>query len=88
MQAMSEAPASRRDIDALIVVVERKPDFESDLVMRNPAVFDMTTRLHHFEPADLAQCARGAADGILDRVLKAFLRRTGDLDDPIDMIRH
>lgn len=56
-----------------IVVVERESDFESDLVMRHLAAFDMPSRLHHLEPADLAQGARGAANGILDCVFKGFL---------------
>jgi hypothetical protein len=69
---------------ALIVVVERKSDFESDLVMRPPAVFNMAACFQHLEPADPPKRARGAADGILDRVFDAVLRGTGDLDDPID----
>jgi hypothetical protein len=30
---------------ASIIIVEREPDFDSDLVMRHLAVFDMATRL-------------------------------------------
>ncbi len=75
-------------LPASIVVVKREPDLESDLVMRNLAVFDMAARLHHLEPADLAERARCTTDGVLDRVLKAPLRRACDLDDPVNMIRH
>jgi hypothetical protein len=50
--------------------------------MRHPAAFDMAARLYYLEPADLPQCARRTADGVLDRVLDAFLRRARDLDDP------
>jgi hypothetical protein len=71
---------------ALIVVVECKSDFESDLVMRHPAVFDMAACLQHLEPADLPECARGASNGILNRVFDAVLRGTGNLDDPVDVI--
>jgi hypothetical protein len=35
---------------------------------------------------DLPERARGAADGVLDRVLDAHLRGTGDLDDAVDVI--
>jgi hypothetical protein len=74
------------DASALIVVVEGEPDFDSDLVMRHLAVLDVAARLQHFEPADLPERARGAADGILDRVFDAVLRGTGNLDDPVYMI--
>jgi hypothetical protein len=40
--------------------------------MRDLAVFDMAARLHHLEPANLAQRARGAADGVLDRILNTL----------------
>lgn len=40
--------------------------------MRHPAVFDMAARLNHLEPADLPQRARGATNGVLDRVFDAF----------------
>ena len=46
----------------------------------------MAACLQHLEPADLPECARGAADGILDRVFDAVLRGTGNLDDPVDVI--
>src|SRR5271166_531466 len=78
----------RPRVPASIVVVEREPDFESDLIMRNLAVFDMAARLHHFEPANLPQRARRTADGVLNRVLDALLRGPCDLDDPVNMIRH
>ena len=61
------------DVSTLIVVVEGEPDFERDLIMRHPAVFDMAACLQHLEPTDLPECARGAADGILDRVFDAVL---------------
>src|SRR4029077_4712105 len=70
------------------VVVEREPDFEGDLVVGHLAVFDMAARLHHLEPADLPQGARRTADGVLDRVLDALLRRACDFDDPVNVIRH
>ena len=54
--------------------------------MSHLAVFDVAARLQHLEPADLPERARGAADGILDRVFDAVLRGTGDLDDPVDVI--
>ena len=54
--------------------------------MRHLAVFDVAARLHHLEPAYLPERARGAADGVLDRVLDALLRGTGDLDDAVDVI--
>jgi hypothetical protein len=73
------------DFPASIVVVERESDFESDLVMRNLAVFDMAARLHHFEPANLPQRARRTADGDLDRVLDALFRRARDLDDSVQI---
>ena len=75
-----------RNSSALIVVVECKTDFDSNLVMRHPAFFNMAACLQHLEPADLPERARGAADGILDRVFDAVLRGTGDLDDPVDVI--
>ena len=62
-----------RKYPALIGVVECEPHFESDLVMRHLAVFDMAACLQHLEPADLPERARGAADGILDRVFDAVL---------------
>src|SRR5580704_4484890 len=74
------------NVPRLIVVVERKPHLESDLVMRHRAVFDMAARLHYLEPADLTERARSAADGVLDRVLDALLRGTGDLDNPVNVI--
>jgi hypothetical protein len=54
--------------------------------VRHLAVFDVAARLHHLEPADLPERARGAADGVLDRVLDAYLRGTDDLDDAVDVI--
>ena len=39
----------------------------------NLAVFDVAARLHHLEPTDLPERARGAADGVLDRVFDAVL---------------
>ena len=56
--------------------------------MRDLAVFDMAARLHHLKPANLAQRARGAADAVLNRVLDAFLRGTGDLNDAVNVIGH
>ena len=56
--------------------------------MRHRAVFDMAARLHYLEPADLTQRARSAADSVLDRVLDALLRGTGDLDNPVNVIGH
>ena len=47
--------------------------------MRHLAVLDVAARLQHFEPADLPERARGAADGILDRVFDAVLGGTGNL---------
>src|ERR1700719_5083505 len=76
------------DFPASLVVVERESNFESDLVMRNLAVFDMAARLHHFEPANLPQRARRTADGDLYRVLDALFRRARDLDDSVNMVRH
>src|ERR1700751_488135 len=76
------------NVPRLIVVVERKPHLESDLVMRHRAVFDMAARLHYLEPADLTERARSAADSVLDRVLDALLRGTGDLDNPVNVIGH
>jgi hypothetical protein len=76
------------DFPASIVVVERESDFESDLVMRHLAVFDMAARLQHFEPANLPQRARRTPDGGLDRVLDALFRRARDLDDSVNMVRH
>src|ERR1700730_11364894 len=70
------------------VVVEREADFEGDLVVGHLAVFDMAARLHHLEPADLPQGARRTADGVVDRVLDALLRRACDFDDPVNVIRH
>ena len=43
-------------------VVEREPDFEGDLVVRNLTFFDMAARLHHLKRADLLQSARRTAD--------------------------
>jgi hypothetical protein len=54
--------------------------------MRDLAVFNMAARLHHLKPANLAQRARGAADAVLNCVLDAFLRGTGDLNDPVNVI--
>jgi hypothetical protein len=79
---------NKRDFPASIVDVEREPDFESDLVMRNLAVFDMAARFHHFEPANLPQRAGRTPDGGLDRVLDALFRRARDLDDSVNMVRH
>src|ERR1700745_630696 len=76
------------NVPRLIVVVECKPHLESDLVMRHRAVFDMAARLHYLEPADLTERARSAADSVLDRVLDALLRGTGDLDNPVNVIGH
>jgi len=56
--------------------------------MRHLAVLDVAARLHHFEPADLPERPRGAADCVLDGVLDALLRGAGDLDDALDVIRH
>jgi hypothetical protein len=56
--------------------------------MRHPAIFDMAARLNPLEPADLPQRARGATNGVLDRISDAFLRRTGDLDDSVNVIGH
>ena len=56
--------------------------------MRHRAVFDMAARLHYLEPADLTERARSAADSVLDRVLDALLRGTGDLDNPVNVIGH
>jgi hypothetical protein len=72
----------------LIVVTQCKADPERNLVMRDLAVFDMAARLHHLEPADLAQRARGAADGVMDRTLNTLPRRACDLDDSVDVIGH
>jgi hypothetical protein len=82
------AKAFDGDFPVSIVVVERESDFESDLVMRNLAVFDMAARLHHFEPANLPQRARRTPDGGLDRVLDALFRRARNLDDSVNMVRH
>ena len=49
--------------------------------MRHLAVFDMAACLQHLEPTDLPECARGAADGVLDRVLDALLGGACNLDD-------
>jgi len=84
----NERPQLGEVVPALIVVVERKSYFEGDLVVRHPAVFDMAARLHHLEPADLAQRARGATDSVLDRILDALLGGTSDLDDPVNVIGH
>ena len=54
-----------------MVVVEREPDSESDMVMRHRAIFDMAAPLHHLKPADLPQGARRAAHGVLNRVTGA-----------------
>jgi hypothetical protein len=40
--------------------------------MRHLAVFDGAARPHHFEPADLPERPRGAADCVLDGVLDAL----------------
>src|ERR1700758_597339 len=56
--------------------------------MRHLAVFDMAARLHHLEPPNLAQGARGAAYGVLNCILNALFRRARDLDDPVNMVRH
>jgi hypothetical protein len=61
-------------IPASIVVVECEADFECDLVMSHPAVFDVAARLHHLKPADLPQRAGSRADAVLDRFLNALLR--------------
>ena len=49
--------------------------------MRDLAVFDMAACLYHLKPANLAQCARGAGDAVLKRVVNTFFRRTGDLNE-------
>jgi len=82
------ARAAVSNIPASILVVERESNFESNLVMRNLAVFDAAARLHHFEPAHLPQRARRTPDRGLDRVLDALFRRARDLDDPVNMVRH
>jgi hypothetical protein len=69
-------------------VVEREPDFEGDLIVRHLTVFDMAARLHHLKPADLPQSARRTADGVLDRVLDALLRRASDFDDSVNVVGH
>jgi hypothetical protein len=84
----NERPQLGDVVPALIVVVKRKSYFEGDLVVRRPAVFDMAARLHHLEPAELAQRARGATNGVLDRILDALLGGTSDLDDPVNVIGH
>jgi hypothetical protein len=81
----AEGPGS---VAPSIVVVERESDFESDLVMRHRAVFDMAARLHHLKPADLPQRARRAANGVLNRVLDALFRGACNLDDPVNVIWH
>jgi len=73
-------PGPRTD-PASIAFVQRKSDFQSDLVMRHLTVFDVAARLHHLEPADLSERARSAADGVLDRVLDALLGGACNLDD-------
>src|ERR1700730_919082 len=84
-----EVPRAKAfDGDFPASIVERESDFESDLVMRNLAVFDMAARLYHFEPANLPQRARGPPNGGLDRVLDALFRRARDLDDSVNMVRH
>lgn len=70
-----------------IVVIQGKADLEGYLVMRDLAIFDMAARLHHL-PAKLAQRARGAADGVRDRILNTLLGRAYDLDDSVDVITH
>ena len=79
---------NRPSIPGSSVIVEREPDFEGNLVVGHLAVFDMAARLHHLEPADLPQGAGRTADGVLDRVLDALLRRARDLDDSVNMVRH
>jgi hypothetical protein len=86
--AKTAESGNKRDFPASIVVVERESNFESDLVMRNLAVFDMAARLHHFEPANLPQRARRTPDGGLDRILDALFRGARDLDDSVNMVRH
>ena len=72
----------------LIVVIQSEADLEGYLIVRDLAVFDMTTRLHHLEPANPAQCARSAPDGVMDRILNTLLGRACNLDDSVDVIGH
>jgi hypothetical protein len=56
--------------------------------MAHGAIFDMASRLHDFEPFHLADGLCGAGQGILDRVLDAFLGRAHEFQNLVNVILH
>src|SRR5947208_12521943 len=46
----------------------------------------MAARAHDLEPTQVAQRLVRAGDGGADRVLDALLRRSDDLDDPVNVV--
>ena len=55
-----------------IVVVEREADFECDLVMRHPAVFEMAARLYLREGPVTTKLCRMASDFTERAILRKF----------------
>src|SRR5579883_656516 len=70
------------------VALQPEAGFDRHLVLRHLAVLDIAAHLNDLEPAEMAQRERGLGDGAVDRLAHAFVRRTDQFDDFIDVIRH
>src|SRR5512133_3480897 len=70
------------------VVLEPKPDLQSDLEVLDVAVLDLSAHLGHLEPVDVAQRRAGPPDGVADGLLDPVRGRADELGDAVGAVAH
>src|SRR5690606_7133901 len=69
-------------------LVQREPDLQRHLPVRDLSVLEVAADLLHREPAEVVQGLAGPLDGATHRVLDAIGRGTGQLDRLVDVLGH
>jgi hypothetical protein len=69
-------------------ILQGEADFDRHLPMGDAVVFDLSARLDHLEPAQVAERLGGFRHRVLDRFFNAVRGGTDELDFFVDVIAH
>src|SRR5690606_18230811 len=84
----STASDCRSGASAATRSVDREPDLDGHLPVRDLPALDVPAGLQHLEPADVAHALRGRLDRDPVGVVTARLRRAGQFQGLVDVVAH
>lgn len=71
-----------------VSIIQSEANLHRDLIMRDLAVLNVPTRVHDFEPTEVADTLARFGDGITDRLLLALRGGARYFNKFVNVIRH